>query len=139
MTKEENKEFIYNATIKLVKTTGQGVSKYMLTEEGRKASDELVEEGKLKYVKTNTDVWVCLTEGYCVEDHMDSDDPFALTHIRYHLGIKELFGLLFSDKDHRKEFEANEEAVQRYKEWVIKYQYELDELKNLEYNKELVD
>lgn len=133
-----DKKYIYNALLSIVQEHGQGLPILAMVEEGQKICHELVADGlcKIVTIKFNhipDDVKLCLTKGYCVEDEMkieeNGHDP--LTFVRYYLGQEELFGSLFPNKDHRKEFEANEAAIGRYNIWLAANKEKLEELKNL--------
>jgi hypothetical protein len=136
--KNETKETIYYAIVKSVKEFGQGIPKELFKEELIELADELVKEGRLKYVTMPYSYlpdsnYICLAKGYCVEDERKNFQS-SLASIRYYLGQKELFGCLFPNEDHRKAFEADEGNMKRYNKWLLKNKEQLDELNSIEYD-----
>ena len=145
MTKEEQKDCLYNFAVWTVKKGGQGVIKELIPKQYIYIFDELVNEGVLKYVKmpfkyTPDDTRICLTKGYCLEDELlkeieeGDDERNSLTHIRYYLGEEKLFGLLFSKENHRKAFENNEKCMEKYNKWLLENKDVLEELMAIQYN-----
>lgn len=137
-TKMMSKAEIYNAAVKLRKSTGQGLLDAIFKasphyEELIKTLNELVEEGKMKKITqhfsyTPDSEWWCITEGFCVEDNYDNKESKDLYFIRKYLNHTDKF--LGGDKSISELIDESEELTAKYNQWVIDNQEQLDIMMN---------
>lgn len=138
MTKGE----FYGALINTTMNTGQGVPLILFKGQIRADIMELVEEKKVKLVEKtfnhfNNDVFVCLMNIYCVEEHIN-DNMQALSFMRRYLGIDQTNDVpfkMFHNKTPEQAYTEWETGSQEeYDKWKIDNKEGLDAIDNLPTN-----
>jgi len=159
--KDTPKEEIYNKILSVVQTTGQGVPYFVIDHFDSDAVNELIEENKIKKVRTHfshlpDEITYCLTEGYCIED--EGKEQFSsYNFIREYLGLEhemmpninittgqmlrcdeEAWRIwknsdMLSKMNSREEFEETSKlTIERYYTWLMKNQQAINVMLKLE-------
>lgn len=127
MTKKE----FYNKVVEIYQKTGQGTPDFLRAKLGDKIIDELIQEGKLKLVVTKfnhlpDDRTLCLTKGYCVEDHTQGNNLSALFYMRVYRGIDEI-SRIGAERFMLKDAIKNVEFMEKYVVWLKENEKQLTE------------